>query len=74
MSENLNIILIILSSLLLISWSIFDGLKLSRKIKGKKISDKKEEINGRKNYGSENTLITSIEIIGNFLKKNILKK
>lgn len=69
MSENLNIILIILSSLLLISWSIFDGLKLSRKIKRKKISDKKEEINGRKNYGSENTLITSIEIIGNFLKK-----
>ena len=55
MRENLNIILIILSSLLLIRWSIFDGLKLSRKIKRKKISDKKEEINGRKNYGSENT-------------------
>lgn len=69
MSENLNIILIILSSLFLISWSIFDGLKLSPKIKRKKISDKKEGINARKNYGSENTLITSIEIIGNFLKK-----
>ncbi len=55
MSENLNIILIILSSLLLISWSIFDGLKLSPKIKRKKISDKKEGINARKNYGSENT-------------------
>lgn len=73
MSENLNIILIILSSLLLISWSIFDGLKLSPKIKRKKISDKKEEINGRKNYGSENTLVTSIEIIGNFWRKYFKK-
>ena len=69
MNENLQIILIILSSILLISWSIFDGLKLGRKIKRKKAGDKKDEIKALRNYGSENVLISSLEIIGSFLKK-----
>jgi hypothetical protein len=69
MNENLHIILIILAILLLMGWTIFDWVKLNRKIKSKTISDKKEGINELKNYASENNLISLIDYIGNLLKK-----
>ena len=69
MNEKLNIILIILAFIILISWSVYDLLKLNKKLKSKKLSDKKEGTKNLKNYGSENILISLIDFLSTIFKK-----
>lgn len=63
MNETLHIILIILAFTIMIGWSIFDWLKIRRKLKSKKLSQKKQGMNDLKNYGNENIFISLLDII-----------
>lgn len=69
MDDTLHISLIILAFLILISWSIFDALKLRKKLKSKKYIVQKEGIQDLKNYGKENIFLAIINIIVDFLRK-----
>ena len=63
MNETLHIILIILAFTIMIGWSIFDWLKIGRKLKSKKLSQKKQGMNDLKNYGNENIFMSLLDII-----------
>ena len=63
MNETLHIILIILAFTIMIDQSIFDWLKIGRKLKSKKLSQKKQGMNDLKNYGNENIFMSLLDII-----------
>ena len=69
MSENLHIILIIIAFVILISWSIFDLVRINKKLKSKRLEDKKEGYKDLKTSGNENIFNDTIEIILNNNKK-----
>ena len=69
MSENLHIILIITAFVILISWSIFDLVRINKKLKSKRLEDKKEGYKDLKTSGNENIFNDTIEIILNIFKK-----
>ena len=69
MSENLHIILIIIAFVILISWSIFDLVRINKKLKSKRLEDKKEGYKDLKTSGNENIFNDTIEIILNIFKK-----
>ena len=69
MSENLHIILIIIAFVILISWSIFDLVRINKKLKSKRLEDKKEGYKDLKASGNENIFNDTIEIILNIFKK-----
>lgn len=69
MSENLHIILIITAFVILISWTIFDFVRINKKLKSKRLEDKKEGYKDLKTSGNENIFNDTIEIILNIFKK-----
>ena len=69
MSENLHIILIITAFVILISWTIFDLVRINKKLKSKRLEDKKEGYKDLKTSGNENIFNDTIEIILNNNKK-----
>ena len=69
MSENLHIILIITAFVILISWTIFDLVRINKKLKSKRLEDKKEGYKDLKASGNENIFNDTIEIILNIFKK-----
>ena len=69
MSENLHIILIIIAFVILISWSIFDLVRINKKLKSKRLENKKEGYKDLKASGNENIFNDTIEIILNIFKK-----
>ena len=69
MSENLHIILIITAFVILISWTIFDLVRINKKLKSKRLEDKKEGYKDLKTSGNENIINDTIEIILNIFKK-----
>ncbi|MBP6576461.1 MAG: hypothetical protein KA796_07430 [Chryseobacterium sp.] len=69
MSENLHIILIITAFVILISWTIFDLVRINKKLKSKRLEDKKEGYKDLKTSGNENIFNDTIEIILNIFKK-----
>ena len=69
MSENLHIILIIIAFIILISWTIFDLVRINKKLKSKRLEDKKEGYKDLKTSGNENIFNDTIEIILNIFKK-----
>ena len=69
MSENLHIILIITAFVILISWTIFDLVRINKKLKSKRLEDKKEGYKDLKKSGNENIFNDTIEIILNIFKK-----
>ena len=69
MSENLHIILIITAFVILISWTIFDLVRINKKLNGKRLEDKKEGYKDLKTSGNENIFNDTIEIILNIFKK-----
>ena len=69
MSENLHITLIIIAFLILISWSIFDFVRINKKLKRKRLKDKDKGYKYLKASNSGNFLNDSIEIILNIFKK-----
>lgn len=69
MNENLHIILIILAFVILISWTIFDLVRVNKKLKSKRFVDKKDGYKDLKASGNGNFLNDTIEIILNIFKK-----
>ena len=69
MNENLNLTLIILVFILGFGWSMFELFQINKKLKSKKLKDKKEGYKDLKSVGNENILIALLEIISNIFKK-----
>lgn len=69
MNENLNLTLLILVFILGFGWSMLELFQINKKLKSKKIKDKKEVYKDLKSVGNENILIALLEIISNIFKK-----
>lgn len=69
MNENLNLTLLILVFILGFGWSMLELFQINKKLKSKKIKDKKEGYKDLKSVGNENILIALLEIISNIFKK-----
>lgn len=69
MSENLHLVLVILATLILMSWSFYSMLKTKRKIKSRNFREKKQGAQELKRLGNENAFQVVAEVILKFLSK-----
>ena len=69
MSKNLHLVLVILATLILMSWSFYSMFKTKRKIKSGGFSEKKQGVQELKRIGNENAFQVVVEVILKFLSK-----
>lgn len=69
MSETLNLILLVLATLILMTWSFYSMFKTKRKIKSRRFTENREGVQKLKSSGNENGMQVIVEVIIKFLSK-----
>ena len=69
MSETLHLVLLVLATLMLMTWSFFSMFKTKRKIKSRRFTAKRERVQELKSSGNENSFQVIVEVIVKFLSK-----
>lgn len=69
MSETLHLVLLVLATLMLMTWSFFSMFKTKRKIKSRRFSEKREGFQELKSSGNEDGFQVIVEVIVKFLNK-----
>ena len=69
MSETSHLVLLVLATLILMTWSFFSMFKTKRKIKSRRFSEKSEGVQELKSSGNENGFQAIVEVIVKFFSK-----
>ena len=69
MSETLHLVLLVLATLIVMTWSFYSMFKTKRKIKSRRFSEKREGFQELKSSGNENAFQIIVEVIVKFLSK-----
>ena len=69
MSETSHLVLLVLATLILMTWSFYSMFKTKRKIKSRRFSEKREGVQELKSSGNENGFQVIVEVIVKFLSK-----
>ena len=69
MSETSHLALLVLATLILMTWSFFSMFKTKRKIKSRRFSEEREGLQELKSSGNENGFQVIVEVIIKFLSK-----
>lgn len=69
MSENVHLVLLVLATSTLMTWSFYSMFKTKRKIKSRRFSEKREGVQELKSSGNENGFQDIVEVIVKFLSK-----
>ena len=66
MSETLHLVLLVLATLILMTWSFYSMFKTKRKIKSRHFSEEREGVQELKSSGNENAFQIIVEVIVKF--------
>ena len=69
MSETSHLVLLVLATLIVMTWSFYSMFKTKRKIKSRRVSKKREGGQELKDSGNENGFQVIVEVIIKFLSK-----
>lgn len=69
MSETVHLVLLVLATSTLMTWSFYSMFKTKRKIKSRRFSEKREGVKELKSSGNENGFQDIVEVIVKFLSK-----